>query len=416
MDIDEFKKKHAKIEIEVIEDVDYAENEEGDEIEVDITYYILRNIPTLDGAELRLVDGEFARLSQILDSKPSMFKSVLGAKVGNSVQVVLTRVAGSRPFLRIGLFRTHSGSLKIGTSFRDLAISVVVHLGRHVGTDIEFIAERMLGLAQTARGQFIATIDGLPSTGTEESCKSVMRSILFDVEVTYGLSLELANLEAAKARVNTEREKSPALPNDEINMLIKNYVPELIEYYHTALKIDHQPFKFICYFHTLEYFMDKSAHRSISKRLKQILMKPDFHIGHSAYIADAIKIFRAETEKHMTDKVKINRVLSEYVVKSEVESFVKQGAFGDHFLKDHQLSNMKSAKIGALSFDSDISFFDSLAKRIYTLRCSIVHSNPDFDESKAVPFHPSPANLEFLRIENRLMREVSQMVIVNSTD
>lgn len=160
--------------------------------------------------------------------------------------------------------------------------------------------------------------------------------------------------------------------------------------------------------------MDKSAHRVVSRRLRQIMMRPDFHVNHQEHLNEAIKVFKSETEKNLTDKIKINRVLGEYVRRDEIKGFLDGLGHLEHFSKDHTLNGPRPLKVSGLSFESDQSFIESLGRRVYSLRCSVVHSNPDFDESKAVPFHASQQNLDFLRTENDLMREIAHKVIVNS--
>jgi hypothetical protein len=54
--------------------------------------------------------------------------------------------------------------------------------------------------------------------------------------------------------------------------------------------------------------------------------------------------------------------------------------------------------------------------RIYKLRCSIVHSNPDFDEKKAIPFVPSATNLQKLAHEITLIEEVAKMIITGTVN
>ena len=196
--------------------------------------------------------------------------------------------------------------------------------------------------------------------------------------------------------------------------MYKQYTAELIEYFHIAEKVDYLPFKYICYFHVLEYFMDKSAYSVVSRKVKQILLSPDFHLKASEYISNAVNIIKLETERNTTDKIKIGRVISEFVQYEDIRSHLTALQSLDHFNKDHTLVCAKPLKLSAVKFDSDQTFVESASKRIYAMRCSIVHSNPDFDESKAVPFLPTPKNMEFLRTEIILIREVSRIIICNT--
>jgi hypothetical protein len=413
MSPDEFKKKYPTASLEEVNDVEYEEDSNGDEIEVPTTYYVVKKLAVFDDLALRIHPTEFERLDQIVGSKPELFKEVLGAKFDKTAEVVLSRVVGPSLFALTPI-RDSGEPIKVSTFYRGKPVSVHIYAHSTIDADIAFLSTRIVGGPRQYR-MYFAVITGLQKTGKiEQDAMTVLRSVLFDIEFTYGLALEPTNLDRMKRRTMNARRRTAPLPSEEINLVVKPYTPELIEYYHTAARVDYVPFKFICYFHIIEYFMDKSAHRVVSRRLRQILMRPDFHVNHQEHLNEAIKIFKAETEKNLTDKIKINRVLAEYVRRDEIKAFIDGLNLLDHFSKDHTLNGPRPLKVSGLNFDSDQSFVDSLGKRVYALRCSIVHSNPDFDESKAVPFHASQQNLDFLRNENDLMREIAHKVIVNS--
>lgn len=415
--VQEFQKKHPGIRVDAQISLDYIMDDDGDEVEVENTAYNVTAIPNLDGLALCLSDeNDFKRLDKIVESKPTLFKDFLGWKVGGKIEVVLSRATQlTRRFYPFS--RAHLQPIEITMGYESKTLGVEIFIFQHQKTEIGFLAGKMIGIRLQDRGA-IAKISGLPSKNLvelEASTRQVLRSILFDIECSYGIVLETANLENLKAPTASTPEPRPMLPKQQVTLLYKQYTPELIEYFHTGERVDYLPFKFICYFHIIEYFMDKSAHSVVAKKIKQIIVSPDFHAKSSDYINDAIKVFKAETEKFMTDKIKIIRVFAEYLNREVVQRFVESNALKDHFEKEHTLKFSKDLKINGIKFDTDSAFCESLAKRSYSIRCSIVHSNPDFDESKAVPFSPTPANIDFLRREIMLMKEIARTIIVNST-
>lgn len=415
--VQEFKSKHPSIRVDAQILVDYIIDDDGDEVEVETTVYHVTSIPNLDGLTVCLADeNDFNRLDKIVESKPTLFKDFLGWKVGGKIEVVLSRVTAlTRRFYP--LLRGNLQPIEITIGYESKTLGVEIFIFHHHKTEIGFLAGKMVGIRSQDCGA-IAKISGLPSrnlVGLEAATRQVLRSILFDIECSYGIVLETANLENLKAPTTSTPEPRPMLPREQVTLLYKQYTPELIEYFHTGERVNYLPFKFICYFHIIEYFMDKSAHSVVAKKIKQIIMSPDFHARSSDYINDAIKVFKTETEKFMTDKIKIGRVFAEYVNRGAIQRFVESNALKDHFEKEHTLKFSKDLKLNGIKFDTDSAFCESLTKRIYSIRCSIVHSNPDFDESKAVPFSPTPANIDFLRREIILMKEVARTIIVNST-
>ncbi len=410
----EFQAKHPKIQLEEELQTWADEDDEGNLHEKEVVTYNVTSIPGLDNLTLNLHSSdEFEKLDQLISSRPTLFTDFLGGRFGNDVEVVLTKI--TRAIFRP---KTANGSLTIELAYQGATVSVALAPSRRERTQIGFIASNLVGVrALQTSSSAIAVVKGLTSANAqvlEADTAKILRSVLFDFEYTYGFAFETTNLENLKNSQAYTRRRSPPLPTEPLRLLFKPYVPELIEYFHVAERVDYLPFKYICYFHVLEYFMDKSAYSVVSRKVKQLLLSPDFHLRSAEYISNAVNIIKLETERNTTDKIKIGRVIGEFAQCDAIQKHLVSIGVQDHFNKDHTLTCAKPLKLSAIKFDSDQSFVDSMAKRIYAMRCSIVHSNPDFDESKAVPFLPSPKNIEFLRVEIELIKELSRTIICNS--
>lgn len=410
-----FQTKHPKIQLEEELQLWHDEDDEGNVIEHEVVTYNVTTIPGLDNLTLNLHSADdFDKLDKLINSSPILFSDYLGGRFGGDVEVVLTKISR-------GLFRprTPTGSIALELAYRGTIISLTLTPTRHERrTQIGFIASNLVGVRTLQSSSSVtAIIKGLTTTAAqalEADTANILRSVLFDFEFTYGYAFETTNLENLKNAQVATRRRNPPLPTDSIRLLYKDYVPELIEYFHVAERVDYLPFKYICYFHVLEYFMDKSAFSVVSRKVKQLLLSPDFHLRSAEYISNAVNIIKLETERNTTDKIKISRVIGEFSQRETLQKHLVAIGAVDHFNKDYTLACAKPLKLSAIKFDSEQSFIDSTAKRVYAMRCSIVHSNPDFDESKAVPFLPTPKNIEFLRVEIELIKELSRTIICNS--
>ena len=154
----------------------------------------------------------------------------------------------------------------------------------------------------------------------------------------------------------------------------------------------------------------------VAEQVKQLLLKPDFHLKTDNYINKAINIFKKENEKHLTDKIKLTRVLQHFIVMDEFYEYLEEIELLTHFTKEEIFNCSKPLKLPAIDFSNENIFFQTLTNRIYAIRCSIVHSNPDFDETKAVPFVHTTENVRKLNTEMALVYEVSRNIIVKSSD
>ena len=134
------------------------------------------------------------------------------------------------------------------------------------------------------------------------------------------------------------------------------------------------------------------------------------------YVGQAINFFKKENDRYTTDKIKIDRVLKYFISRQEIGEYLDEIDKREYFGTEIELECSKPLKLPKIRFESDSEFYQNLTKRIYSIRCSIVHSNPDFDDSKAIPFVPTPKNLEILRNEIELMHEIARTIIVESKE
>lgn len=282
--------------------------------------------------------------------------------------------------------------------------------------DSETTLSKILELKGRGPSYNVIQIKGLTRKNEEqlsEDLRKILNCFLFELTYNYQISLETVSFESLSIRIPTRR-KRINLPDDSVNIVYKEYITELIEYFYIGEKVDYAPFRFICYFHIIEYFSDKSAYFLAAQKLKAIMLKPDFHIKTDKYVNQAINFFKTESTKFTGDKVKIRRVLNQFVDRIELGEYLKEINLFEYFMEDCTVKCSKDLKLPGLNFESDSKFEDSLTKRIYSMRCSIVHSNPDFDESKAIPFKPTAENMNILRKENEMIFGIARQIILGS--
>ncbi|MBL7975893.1 MAG: hypothetical protein JNJ85_13340, partial [Candidatus Kapabacteria bacterium] len=135
---------------------------------------------------------------------------------------------------------------------------------------------QLMEVMRGKRSSLIMTITGYqnPSTeGKESDLRNILMSTLFDFSYSYNLVFEPINFDSLVRRVPQRRKNKTTAPTDKIKFIYKSYIPELVEYFNIGEKVDYPPFRFICYFHIIEYFSDKSAYYYAAKKLKSLMIK-----------------------------------------------------------------------------------------------------------------------------------------------
>jgi hypothetical protein len=350
-----------------------------------------------------------------------IFPDFLAIKYDNTIEILLTTISYRTSFRNLDWEDENSNKtiFEIGLNYFKNELNIKLDIGNEDNLLPKFSSFIRGASRYSRRKPTILKIENYKKAsqdGLVNDTRNIINSVLFDIEYNYDVALETINIESLLRRGFRRKRKKNELPQEKINLVYKKYIPELIQYFHIAEKVDFLPFKYICYYHIIEYFSDKSAYHLVSQEVKKLLLKPDFHLKTDKYVTNAISLFRKESDKHTSDKIKIERVIKQYIDREDLKESITELELLDYFTKELEFDCAKPFKLPAINFDKDGSFYSELTKRIYSVRCSIVHSNPDFDESKAVPFNPTPSNIEKLRIEMEMIMEIARKIIVESKE
>jgi hypothetical protein len=394
-----------------------------DEIEERKTYQLISGFDGNSSLQVRIEnEEELENLSIFLRNKPFIFNDFLAIKYDTTIEILLTNISFRNSIRTTDLDDANKDNFKIidvGLNYHKNELDISLQVGfnnNFLPSFASLIRGRMRYLRRKPIILKIKNYQKPTVEGIENDTRNILNSVLFDIEYNYDIALETINIESLNRRVFRSKRKTNQLPKEKINLVYKKYIPELIQYFHIAEKVDFLPFKFICYYHIIEYFSDKSAYHLVSSEVKKLLLKPDFHLKTDDYVTTAINLFKRENDKYTGDKNKVERVFKQYIIRDELKEILTELDIIENFSKEVILDCNKPLKLPAINFNQDGNFYSELTKRIYMVRCSIVHSNPDFDESKAVPFNPTPNNIEKLRIETELIMEIARKIIVDTKE
>lgn len=413
-EMEEFIKEFPKLEIEKKENrIVFDDGEIWQTL-----LYLVNNVKGVGDIELFIRDKEHLQnFKKILETDFLLFDDFLGLRKEKDIEVYLNPI--NVPY---GVLSIEDGETKtifdVKLNYLNNELNIKIQINPE-DSFIPILAKQIRGFRTPRRRSIVLTIKNLRKTSSEglmSDVRSIINSVLFDIEYTYNTSFETVNIQNFIRRNIRRKKVRNEIPNEQINLIHKNYISELIEYYHIGEKVDFLPFKYICYYHIIEYFSDKSAYYVVSEKLKNLLLKPDFHQQTNKYVAQAINFFKKENDRYTSDKIKIDRVLRQFVNRQELKDYLTEREVIEHFEKECILECNKELNLPKIDFSQETNFYTNLTKRVYSLRCSIVHSNPDFDDTKAIPFVTTPKNMDNLRIEIEMVMEIARMIIIGSKE
>lgn len=233
-------------------------------------------------------------LKELLEKTPYLYSDYIGTYAESTIQIALSTVS-YRSFR--GIDRDEEGKeiIKVKLNYFKNELEIILKLA--TSDDLISKYSQILRGARrfSRRAPIIIQIenfDKITGEGIENDTRNILNSVLFDIEYTYGLGFETINIDSLTRRYFRRNDQFSDLPTEQVNLVYKKYIPELIEYFHIGEKVDYLPFKFICYYHVIEYFSDKSAYYVVSDYLKKLLLKPDFHTKTNHYVNQAINFFK----------------------------------------------------------------------------------------------------------------------------
>lgn len=417
--IDQLKRKYSNLNLDYYTDTKIPEIKvsgltNNKDVELFFNQLELEEFEISDNEKSKgnLLDKDFekSKVSLSLLNQCIFLRDYIGVIINNEIQVVLSSI---RPIIQIeeGL---EENPIEIEMIYNGKKLDIKIS---KESTLIKDIFMHSLWFRETYM-QFpvisIKITDNVNFKDVEQDTNNIINCVIFELDYNFNILFEPVKFEKSLSGILKGFENS-TYPNKMLKISFKKYIPELIEYYKIAQKINYLPFKFLCYYNIIEYFLDKSAIMYLSKKIKNIVIKPDFHIRFDSYTTELLHLFQNEGQKTEKDVVKINRVIKEFIELSDIRQIFSDD-FLDYFKKKSEILNSKVLELEPILFDSQDEFVRTLTNRIYRMRCSIVHSNPDHDPKKAIPFVPSIDNLEKLEIEVKLIQEIAKLILCKNSD
>lgn len=159
------------------------------------------------------------------------------------------------------------------------------------------------------------------------------------------------------------------------------YNGDLVAYYQLAMSSESALLSYLSLYNILEYFFSAATEQVLHAKLAELLVLPDFSHTKAKKLRDLAKTVRAHDQK-VKEELALRLVIENKFDLSEVEAWIRgyEAAEGIWFTDKKPLFG--EAVPISLSPDQLAS---SLSKRIYHLRCLLVH-NKEAESSRYLPF------------------------------
>jgi hypothetical protein len=275
------------------------------------------------------------------------------------------------------------------------------------------VALRAQGLYDRNRQSLTLNVEGLrPNRPVEEmkrQAEEISAAFFFNFDMLYGVLLGIArrpilrrSIRGRRPRLGEAGVEAPTLPR-------RLYTREATGLYFYARSAGNIPLiEYLAYYQILEFHFPSFYHRSALTRLRNELADPRFKIDDDRHLARLIRI--GSTSRPFAPELdQLRATIEGCLTDEDLTDFI-----GDDPDRTSALNSKTTIKhvstINSKNRDSRITA--QVARRIYEIRCRIVHSKEDGGPQSVAPLFPFSPEARALISDLDLIRFVAQKVIV----
>lgn len=184
-------------------------------------------------------------------------------------------------------------------------------------------------------------------------------------------------------------------------------------YWHARDAAQLPMFQFLAYYQSVEYFFPRISRQAAHKKVQSLLKDPSFRATSDQ---DIEKIFNTIKLTHTgrlgDEKSQLQAVISECLLNKEIKDFIESDADRKAHFTDAKNNPTSSIRI---TLNDPQGIMGTTAARLYDIRCKVVHSKNEENDSQTEMLLPNSPESDLLRYDIELMRFVAQKVLIHTS-
>lgn len=229
----------------------------------------------------------------------------------------------------------------------------------------------------------------------------------------YNTATSLCECSDLRSFLNYKYSSTIPRSNNQFEAPRKRYVEDVIEYYKQAMASVDAYTKYLSFYHVIEYFFDEVFKRHIANDLREKLTHPNFSYKSDDKIYEVAKFIRkkiksAEEAGQGNEFDSLTYVINEYVKRDDVIARLKD--YNADYVNLYETKPITFCNAPTINWNDESQYIQSLAKRIYTTRNSLVHSKSGHNSERYRHYYDELA----LQKELPLIQTVAEQVIIHS--
>lgn len=252
------------------------------------------------------------------------------------------------------------------------------------------------------------------SPASTDTFKKYKTSFVFEFMYKSGFSLiefiDISDMfrlnNSVRGRMDISRINTPPL---------REYINDVVDYYKLALSSNDPYIKFISFYHVIEYFFDEVFKKKIVADLRGKITHPDFSYREEDKVYE-IALF-VKNRLRMNDEAgqgneleSLKYVLNEYITRDELMARIE--SIDSNALQHYKSTKVHFCNAPVIGWADAQGAFTQIAKRIYYIRNSLVHSKSGKNKERYRPYKDEKQ----LQLEIPLVKAIAELIIINSSN
>lgn len=258
----------------------------------------------------------------------------------------------------------------------------------------------------TITPQYSLRIKNVNVTGHDDARELLLRlsnSFFFKIDLRYGATLNLNKTSPPIfERIQFD------FPTDNMKFPSSEYDANPVSLYLYAGSAGRMPLlMFLAYYQVIEYYFPTYSQAEAKLKIENIINRPEYWSNPKSDLKSLSKVI----QESKNEKEQMKTTLKECIDPDDLHDFlISDDDRKEHFTNDQELTGeplpMKESKEEILK---------AVADRIYTIRCKIVHTKSDYEQTEAESIMPFSKAAGQLRFDIELARYLAQQVLIKAS-
>ncbi|WP_143043729.1 hypothetical protein [Nonomuraea jiangxiensis] len=235
----------------------------------------------------------------------------------------------------------------------------------------------------------------------------LLQSFLYEINVRHNITLNPRRRDSSVRYLALNRYRSSNIATARFPRT--TIAPEVSALFNFASSAGRNyPLAFLSYYQTLEYFIPAAVRRNALSDIRKVLTDLRFERSSDESLLRLVSV--AEGATNASEAQQFKTLLKECVRQEEIEEFLRNDLWGDHFTKRGPIVGVDPLNLSG----TNTGLMERAADRIYRIRNRIVHAKDDPRYRDSPVLLPQSEEADALGPDVQLIRLLAIEVILDS--